>query len=215
MSLVAKESSGGSNFIQVPAGIHLARLYRIIDLGTQESEYMGTKKQLHKVMFQFEVHSEDEQGNPTQTSEGKPLSLSKTYTLTLSERSSLRKDLESWRGKPFTETEKAGFEIKNVLGVWAMLSVTVTSREGNSYTNIASVMPVLASIKKAGLPEGVNPTKIFYIQEPDMDLFDSFSDKLKEKIRKSPEWESVHGVEQIASNANSADFEDMENDLPF
>ena len=31
----------GGNFERCPSGMHLARCYRIIDLGTQKSEYMG------------------------------------------------------------------------------------------------------------------------------------------------------------------------------
>ena len=71
MSLVAKTEGGNSNFIPVPTGMRLARCYRIIDLGTQESTYMGNVKQLHKVMFQFEVHSEDGEGNPTTIDHGR------------------------------------------------------------------------------------------------------------------------------------------------
>ena len=66
MGLVARGSSSG-NFIQVPTGMHLARCYRIVDLGTQKSEYMGNVKHLHKVMVQFEVHSEDADGDRKST----------------------------------------------------------------------------------------------------------------------------------------------------
>ena len=51
-----------SNFKPVPAGMHLARCYKIIDLGTQKSEYKGDVKLLSKVMIQFEVHGEAEIG---------------------------------------------------------------------------------------------------------------------------------------------------------
>ena len=53
------------NFERCPSGMHLARCYRIVDLGTQKSEYLGTIKHLPKVMIQFEVHGEDENGKPT------------------------------------------------------------------------------------------------------------------------------------------------------
>ena len=59
MALIAKESGGGGSFTPVPPGMHLARCYRIIDLGTQESTYQGTVKKLPKVMLQFEVHGEE------------------------------------------------------------------------------------------------------------------------------------------------------------
>jgi hypothetical protein len=215
MSLVAKTGGSSSNFIPVPTGMHLARCYRIIDLGTQESTYMGNVKQLHKAMFQFEVHSEDAQGNPTVTSKGDPMTVSKNFTVTLADKASLRKDLQTWRGKDFTKEELDGFELKNVLGQWAMLSVVETQNNGNTYTNIATINPVPASIKKNGLPEGKNELKIFSIDNPDMELFESFSDNLKNKIRQSPEWERLHGGPSAGNSAPSANFDDMESDLPF
>ena len=216
MSLIAKGE--GSSFIPVPTGMHLARCYRIIDLGTQESTYMGNVKQLHKVMFQFEVHSEDAQGNPTVTSKGDPMTVSKNFTLTLAEKSTLRKDLQTWRGKDFAPEELKGFELKNVLGQWAMLSVVETQNNGNTYTNIATINPVPSSMKKNGLPEGKNELKLFSIDDPDMELFETFSDNLKNKIRMSPEWERLHGSPSTgssASSAPSANFDDMADDLPF
>ena len=214
MSLVAKSEGSSSSFVPVPTGMHLARCYRIIDLGTQESTYMGNVKHLPKVMFQFEVHSEDGEGNATVTSKGDPMTVSKNFTLTLAEKSTLRKDLQTWRGKDFTADELKGFELKNVLGQWAMISVVETENNGKTYTNIATINPVPSNIRKVGLPDGHNDLKLFSIADADLALFESFSDGLKDKIRKSPEWECLHGGPSVGS-APSANFDDMENDLPF
>jgi len=214
MSLVVKAGSE-SNFIPVPAGMHLARCTRIIDLGTQKSEYMGTVKHLKKLMMQFEVHGEDAEGNPTVTTKGDPMIISKSYTATLADKASLRKDLETWRGKPFTPQEKDGFELKNVLGQWAMITVGQSENNGKTYTNILNVNPVPANIKKVGLPEGKNELKIFDINDPDMALFESFSDGLKSKIKLSPEWERLHGSPEEGSPPTAAAFDDMDSDIPF
>lgn len=215
MSLVAKSTEGGSTFTPVPPGMHLARCYRIVDLGTQKTEYMGNIKHLHKVMFQFEVHSEDAEGNPLLTSKGDPMTVSKNYTVSLAEKSNLRKDLQSWRGKDFTGDELKGFELKNVLGQWAMLSVVEAHRDGNTYTNIANINPVPASMKKNGLPDGKNELKLFSIEDADLELFESFSENLKNKIRLSPEWENLHGAPDTGNSAAAGNFDDMESDLPF
>lgn len=214
MSLVAKSTEGSSTFKPVPPGMHLARCYRIVDLGTQKTEYMGNVKQLHKVMFQFEVHSEDSDGHPLLTSSGDPMTVSKNYTVSLAEKSNLRKDLQSWRGKDFSSDELKGFELKNVLGQWAMLSVVEVQRDGNTYTNIANINPVPASMKKNGLPDGKNELKLFSIEDADLELFESFSDNLKNKIRQSPEWENLHGAPDTGK-AEAGSFDDMESDLPF
>ena len=120
MSLIAKAESN-SGFTPVPPGMHLARCYRIIDLGTQKSVYKGTEKQLHKIMIQFEVHSEDDEGNPLLTEKGEPLSISKNYTLSLGEKASLSIDLESWRGSAFTAEERRGFDLNITEEALAMI----------------------------------------------------------------------------------------------
>ena len=213
MGLVAKDSG---DFVAVPAGMHLARCYRIIDQGTQKSEYMGKEKYLPKVMIQFEIHSEDDKGTPLLTQDGRPLSIAKSFTLTLAEKSTLRKDLQMWRGRDFTAEELRGFELKNVLGAWAMLNVTHTESNGKTYTNIAGVNPVPANMKKAGLPNGVNELKIFDIENPDMELFDSFSENLKKKIESSPEWQESRGSDsQKFSAPKSEGIEGLDDDIPF
>lgn len=213
MSLVAKDSGGDGNFTPVPPGMHLARCYRIVDLGTQKSEYKGQIKYLHKAMLQFEVHSEDEKGKPLVTAKGDPLSISKNYTLSLAENATLRKDLQLWRGVAFTPDQLRGFELKNVLGHWAMLSIAKDiGNNGKEYTNIMSVNPVPPAIKKAGLPEAVNKMAMFTIMNPDMDLFETFSNNLKEKIKSSPEWES-NSKREVAKSGSG--FEDLNDDIPF
>ena len=214
MALVAKESGSSANtFFNVPSGMHLARCYRVIDLGTQKSEYLGQIKHLPKVMLQFEVFGEDENGKPLTTPKGEPLSVTKNFTLSLSEKATLRKDLQTWRGREFTADELRGFELKNVLGAWAMLSIVkAVGNNGKDYSNIQAILSVPPQIKKAGLPEGHNPLLIFSIDEPDMTAFDTFRDGLKEKIMSSPEWQAKNGKD---SSKPSSGFDDMDSDIPF
>ena len=204
MSLYA-ENKGG--FTPTPSGSHLGVCYRIIDLGTQKSSFKGVEKHLHKIMIQFEVHSEDDEGNPLLTDKGEPLSISKNYTLSLAEKATLSIDLESWRGAAFTADERRGFDLKKLLGVWAMISVSKSiGNDGKEYTNIANINPVPANIKKAGLPEGVNDTKIFSIDSPDMELFGSLGEKLRAKIESSPEWQRKSGKQTDGFEDDDIDF---------
>ena len=214
MSLVAKENNSESTFTPVPPGMHLARCYRIVDLGTQKSEWQGEVKHLHKVMLQFEVHGEDENGKPLVTNKGEPMTISKNYTLSLGEKAALRKDLQTWRGKDFTPDELRGFELKNILGHWAMLSVAKsTGGNGKEYTNIMTVNPVLASVRKAGMPEPFNETGLFYIDNPDMEMFETFSRNLQEKIQSSPEWQARS--KHAAKPKGGSGFDDLDSDVPF
>ncbi len=219
MSLTAKDSGGGS-FTPVAPGMHLARCYRIVDLGTQKSEYKGQVKHLQKVMIQFEVHGEDDNGNALVTAKGEPMSISKNFTLSLSEKATLRIDLQAWRGRDFTADELRGFELKNVLGAWAMITAAKSiGNNGKDYTNIVSINPVPVAIKKAGLPEGFNKLAMFVIENPDMELFETFGNGLKEKIQGSPEWRARNGGQEQQparkpTNTGSG-FDDMDDDIPF
>jgi len=221
MGLTAKANMGGS-FRPVPAGMHLARCYRVIDLGSQKSEWKGQIKVLPKVMLQWEVHSEDDEGKPLVTDKGEPMSISKNYTVSLGENARLRVDLKSWRGRDFTQEELAGFHLRNVLGTWCMLTVTRTpGNDGQEYSNVTAVSPVPANIKRLGLPEGHNPKAFFDLDNPDMALFESFGDKLKVKIQAAPEWPKGSAAEnyqreQNASAKSGTAFDDMDDDLiPF
>jgi len=218
MSLTAKDSGGGS-FTPVAPGMHLARCYRIVDMGTQKSEYQGQVKHLQKVMIQFEVHGEDDNGNALVTAKGEPMSISKNFTLSLAEKATLRKDLQAWRGRDFTSDELRGFELKNVLGAWAMITASkAVGNNGKEYTNIVSINPVPVAIKKAGLPQGFNKLAMFVIETPDMELFETFGNGLKEKIQGSPEWRARNGGQEQpvrkATNTGSG-FDDMDDDIPF
>jgi hypothetical protein len=218
MALIAKESGGGGGeFTPVPQGMHLARCYRVIDLGTQESSYLGTVKHLPKVMVLFEVHGEDDSGNPIVTAKGEPMSISKNFTLSLGEMATLRKDLQTWRGREFTAEELRGFELKNVLGAWAMISVIkAMGANGKEYTNIAAILSVPPAIKKTGMPDGHNELKMFSIDEPDMVLFDSFSNGLREKIQKSPEWQARgNSSASMPVKASAGGIDDLDDDIPF
>lgn len=220
MGLTVSQTDGGSSFAQVPPGMHLARCYRIVDMGKQQSTWQGKIKIQPKVMFQFEIHSEDADGNPLLTDKGEPMSISKNFTASFHENATLRTELENWRSRAFTEEELRGFQLKNVLGVWAMLSVVrEKGHDGNDYTNISSINPVPSNIKRAGLPNGHNPLKAFDLDDPDMELFETFSQRTKEKIQSTDEWKKAIGTMPVRKAINSntgSGFDDMENDLiPF
>lgn len=211
MSLIAKATEG-NGYTPVPAGMHLARCYKIVDLGSQKTEYKGQIKIQHKIMLQFEVWSEDENGNPTTTPKGEPLSISKRYTLTLVEKAALRNDLKTWRGRDFTAEELRGFELKNVLGVWAMLSVSRdTGANGKEYTNIQAIMPVPMNVRKSGMPEPHNPVAMYSIEDHDDAIFETLSENVKKVIMASPEFQARNPHQSIPV----ASQEDDDSDIPF
>jgi hypothetical protein len=184
--IVTGTTTEKKEFKVAPVGSHLARLYRIIDLGTQKSEYMGQVKMLRKVKFFWELHGDDLK------IEGKPLIQTRNYTLSLGDKASLRKDLESWRGKSFTDDELRGFDLRNLLDKWCMVTVQHrTANNGNTYADAVAITPVPAIVQKAGVPQGVNPCVLFDLQKFDQEVFDSLSQGLKDQIMLSAEYRNT------------------------
>jgi hypothetical protein len=130
MGVVAKSS--GTSFKPAPAGTHAAVCVDVIDHGMVETEYNGKKRKQHKIRIVWQIEEKME--------DGRPFIVGRRYTVSLNERASLRKDLETWRGRPFTEDELNGFDLDNVLHVPAMLSVIQEARNGEVYANVSAVM---------------------------------------------------------------------------
>jgi hypothetical protein len=90
-----------------------------------------TKKQ-HKINIVWQL-SEVRDDN-------KPYEVRKRYTLSLHEKAGLRKDLESWRGRPFTQAELEGFDVETVLSAPCMINVIHNVKDGSTYANVTAVM---------------------------------------------------------------------------
>lgn len=212
MAIIASDTGG--SFKPVPQGVHMARCYRVVDIGTQQVEWEGEKKLQRKCVIGWELFGEDEDGGPLEDDGGMPLTISKRYTVSLGRNAKLRADLEAWRGRAFTDQELKGFDIANLLGAYCMVNVTHNSRDGKTYSNIASISPVPAALKNAK-PAGVHKNELFDLTSPDMDVFGRFHEKLQEIIKASLEWQSANGVrKQQDAEASAVTFDDLE-EAPF
>jgi hypothetical protein len=130
MPIIAKSS--GTSYPPAPQGTHAAVCVDVVDLGMLKVAFGGKEKTQHKirVVWQIEELRDD----------GKPHQVSRRYTNSLHEKAALRKDLESWRGKPFTPSELEGFDLEVLLSVGCFINVMHQTREGQTYANVAAVM---------------------------------------------------------------------------
>lgn len=211
MGFIASDSGGG-NFKRVPAGAYIGRCYSLIDLGTQLSSGQYGEKMQHKLRIGWELFGEDEQGNPlTVDVDGKemPMTISKSYTVSLHEKAGLRKDLAAWRGKDFTDEEAKAFDVSKLIGAYCMVNVTTSESNGKTYSNVAGLTPLPGALKNAK-PAPVHEPQLFDLDNPDMKVFATFHEKLQEAIKRSPEWQRANGT---GGNYHAAS--DFEEDTPF
>jgi hypothetical protein len=128
MSVIARRPR--STYATAPEGLHAAVCVDVVNLGVVAGAY-GAK---HKVRLAWQLASLDAQG--------RRYDVARVYTLSLHERAALRKDLESWRGRTFTEVELDGFDLERLLGANAQVQVTHDlSDDGTCYANVSTVVP--------------------------------------------------------------------------
>ena len=207
MAFIAKDSGGG-DFKKVPPGAYIGRCYSLIDLGTQLTSGQYGEKMQHKIRIGWELFGDDEEGNPlTVEVDGKPMpmTISKSYTVSLHEKAGLRKDLAAWRGRDFTEEEAKAFDVSKLLGAYCMVNATTSETNGKTYTNVAGLTPLPGALKNAK-PAAVHENIVFDLDKPDMKVFNAFHEKLQDAIKKSPEWQK-HAKQ-------SSGFDDMPSDIP-
>jgi hypothetical protein len=197
-----------SNFAPVPAGTHLGICYRVIDLGTQSTNFNGETKLAHKVLVSWEIPDE-------KMDDGRPFTISQSYTWSMHEKATLRKSLEAGRGMAFTERDfgPSGFDIKNVLGKACTLSIVHTAKNGTTYANVASIGKVMKGVT---IPPLTNPQVYLWLNSARWDAaaFAGLSANLQGKIMSSPEYLEMMKTTDDG-NGNHHHSDDMSEDIPF
>lgn len=166
-----------------PAGTHVARLVSVVDLGTQPG---GQYDPARKIRLAFELCNElDKFGDDE---EERPYLVSQTYTLSLGEKANLRKHLESWRGKPFTDEELRGFDETKIIGKPCMVTIVHVEKGEKTYANLTTVTGLP---KGMTAPEQVNASVIYHVTGGKNNIYASLPTWLQETIAKSPEFQGV------------------------
>ena len=217
MGIIAKDSGGGGgDFEPVPAGTHLARCLKVIDLGLQQTGSYGLK---HKVFIQFEVPGVRVQWRDSDGYEKEgPALIGTRYTLSLNKKSILSQHLESWRGKPFTDDERKGFDIAKLVGVPAMLSVVHNQKGDRTYDNINAIMRPMQGVDVPPL-EG-EPFAFSYADQALAGNYDKLTDYFKKLVDEgqtqlSPAEKNVPQEPPPPATAAADAYDDFDDDIPF
>jgi hypothetical protein len=122
----------GGNFVPAPEGAHVSVCADVVDHGVLKVVFQGKEQQRHKISLVWQL-SED-------MDNGKPYLVRRRYTASLHEKSSLRRDLESWRGRGFTSSELEAFDLESLIGIGCLINVLHEIRGGVTYANVSSIM---------------------------------------------------------------------------
>ncbi|MFY7936247.1 MAG: phage replication initiation protein, NGO0469 family [Flavobacterium sp.] len=210
MAIIAENKSNGGNYTPIDAGTYVARCYSMIYMGTISDEFQGQKKDLKKVRITWELPTELKVFKDDEYE--KPQVVGKEFTLSMNEKGTLRKFLQSWRGKAFTEQEANSFDITKLLGKPCMLSIIhKESKSGKTYAEISSVSTLP---KGMVCPNQVNQNFEFSILSYEEDVFNQLPDFIKDKIKTSKEYKQLQSIKP-APVTPMVQAEDEDDSLPF
>jgi hypothetical protein len=188
MAITAKKGNSFEREL-IEAGNYVARCYKMVEIGTCDEEYQGIKKTAHKVRIGFELPTELKIFKPEDGEQ--PCVIDKEFSLSLHEKSTLRRYLQGWRGKAFTDEEAEAFDITKLLGVPCMLNV-IHKPSAKDPTKIYQEIDTISPMPKGLVcPPQVNETFVFEFENFDESKFNVLPDFIKEKIVKTPEYKEA------------------------
>lgn len=140
MAIIARGNK--KDFTPAPEGLWPAVCIDVVDLGIVKSQW-GDK---HKVQLRWALEEIDPKTE-------KPHMVVKRYTLSLHEKASLRRELETWRGRKFTAQESEGFDLEKLIGVNCQLQIMHNIQaEGDVYANIQAIVPAAKGVVRIPIP---------------------------------------------------------------
>jgi hypothetical protein len=197
---------GGKDFEKVPQGVHIAVCNMVVDVGQQANKRYG--KSQHKVYVRWEIPGkriswQDQQGGKH---EG-PMTIGTFYTASLSEKALLRRDLENWRGRAFTDAELQKFDLFNILGVPCQIMVKHNTDGAKVYANVAGVMCLPPGASK---PKAEND--LIKWSPDDGAQWEQLPEWLRKRIEESRPQQSSGQANGYGSGDPDPEFSD---DIPF
>ena len=168
----------------IDPGVYIAVCVGVVDLGEQYSEKF--KNYSYKGMYIWELPGETIEIDGEQ----KPRQLSKEFTISASNKSNLRKFIETWNSRSYSDEDFMEFDVFEQVGKPCQLNVVLN--ETKEYANVDNLMPI-----PKGFPAPTTTTEHI---KWDMDAwddaaFDKLPEWIQEKIKKSTQYQKEHAPE--------------------
>ena len=179
-------------------GTYQGKCYMVVESGSEV--YNG--KTSKKLILCWELNAK--------MKDGRPFSVSKTYTASMHEKSTLVQHLTAWRGRAFTEEELEGFNICKVIGADCLLGL-VHNENGRPKVQTIMALP-------QGTPRLAPVNEIVAIDlDPDKferDDFAKLPEWIQDIVKRSPEYKALQNPPQYAPPASEVAL-NSEEQIPF
>ncbi len=218
MSLMAPIKGNDSDFEIAPVGMHVARCTRVIDLGGQEVTFSGVDRLEHKLWVMWELPKVERKWEKDGKEQIGCAVVSNRYTLSAHKKANLRRDMQSWFGKQWTDKEiddMGGLAVRDMLDKPAYINVVHKTKDDRTFANTGSINPLPDEIT---CPERIGDLICLELTKEGYkkDVFESLSPRMQETIRKSYEWQNVSGNEaERFPVPGDPGYRDEAQDVPF
>lgn len=159
-----------------PSGTHIARLYKIINLGTHDTEWQGQAKTSAKIRLYWELPNEMKEYEKDGQKVSAPFAISRELTFSMGEKANLRHLVEGMIGTILQEDEAYTFDIEKLLGMACLLTVVheTGKSSGKKFAKVSATAPLMKGMEA---PAQFNKSE----------LIDTTT-LSEEEIRKLPQW---------------------------
>jgi hypothetical protein len=141
MSNLTLTCKDGGDFKPHPEGIHPAVCLDVMDLGLVESDFQGQKKMVNKVKLTFESEAKSD--------DGKPCTVSKSFTASLHPKAKLSEFIGKWRGRPVMPGET--IDLGKLIGACCTLVISHQKNlVGKTYASIDAVSKPTRKVTPSG-----------------------------------------------------------------
>ena len=172
----------------VPEGLHNAVCVGLYDVGTIYNERFDSVQR--KLIITWDLP--DLPSVEIERGEGKekmPRCLYRRFTLSLAELAHLRRVLESWRGRRFSDDELSGFDLTKLLGKPCQLQVMhQAGKDGRIFANVENVLP---TPKGAIVAAETEPAMFSVSKLEKAELPDWLPAWVGKLVKESREWEKL------------------------
>lgn len=199
----------------IECGTYPARLVQLIDLGVQaQRPYQGKEKSpAHMISTTYEFCDEFMVGDDGQPDESKPRWISEDFPFYSLDQDRAK---STQRYNALDPSGAADGEWPNLVSLPVMLTVgEYVGGDGVTRNKVLSTSSVRAK-QAATLPALVNEPKIFLLDDPDMDVFQSLPQWLQDKIKGNLEYagsalqKALEGNSKTPKNAKQPKQEENE-----
>lgn len=205
MAWTVPANSGGGETFLVPAGTHIALCNMVVDLGLQPSHPNARfQKNQYQAFIGFELPNEHIEYQKDGKTHRRTADIGKFFTVSMHEKANLRKALESWRGRKFTDEEASKFDIGSIVGKGCQINVIHATKDGN----VRHSIDVILGWPKGLVMPGFSQRPIYYAPD-DRSMYEDLPEWLKKKVDAQIKPEEKTLVESPFAAA------EVDDDIPF